>query len=692
MRLILKIFLPLIVIFLVFIAYTKWAWLPKLTKFTVQQNTTQLQVHLKSIGESLVPFLLQAQLANIHDTLDSLLMTNPTWLQLELLDQSGMRLYPITLKPLAQVNEKHVLLYQSIKIDAREIANIKLVVDISADLAAINLLEQKFFLAVLILLTLIAISVAVLVEFIISRPLAQLAQASKDLAQDDYSVALPKARDDEVGHLIHHFDSMRNALKNYRSQVIQEIEEHKNTAVELVKQKERFAYHAAHDALTGLINRREFEARLSNAIDRARKDTLEHTVFFIDLDRFKIVNDSCGHLAGDELLKQVSVHIKQNIRSSDSVARLGVDEFAVLLEFCTSPVARKIVATLHNDIQDFVFEWHDRKFNIGASIGVTSITRQTATIESVLANADQACYAAKKKGRNRIHFYNTDNQPTAYAQLESESVSRILKALENDHFILYGQPIVAALSVPTVWQHFEVLIRMQDDAGDIIMPGDFIPVAERYNLMTKVDRWVIKNAFKTLMDTQLDGAGNRGLSINLSGPSMSDTELLPFIGQQLRAFGVNPSDICFEITETAAISELTNAQMLIGELKAIGCKFALDDFGSGFSSFAYLKTLPVDYLKIDGVFVRDIESNPISEALLKSIHNIGKVFGMKTIAEFVENDIIMKKIIDIGVDYAQGFGIAKPSELTELLTRYQNHAVTDAIEVPSPGHVVNSGK
>jgi len=682
MRLILKLFFPLTIIFLVFIAYAKWIWLPKLTEFTVQRTTTQLQVHLQSIGESLVPLLLQEQLANIHDTLDSLLTANPTWKILELHNTKAKRLYPITAPSLATMNEQQLVLYQSIKIYTREIANIRLLVDISADLAAINSLERKFFLALLILLTLIAITVAILLEFIVSRPLAHLAQVSKNLAQDDYSLALPKAHNDEVGDLIHHFDHMRDALKTYRSQVVREIEEHKNTTVELVKQKQRFAYHATHDALTGLINRREFDTRLSTAIDRARKDALEHTVFFIDLDRFKIINDSCGHLAGDELLKQISTKIKKNLRSSDSIARLGGDEFAVLLEFCQSPVANKIVHTLHNDIQNFAFEWQDQTFSIGASIGVTSITQQTETIESVLSNADQACYTAKKMGRNRIHFYDTDIQPTAYAQLESESVSRVLKALENDRFILYGQPIVAAVSKPTAWQHFEVLIRMRDDAGKIIMPGDFIPVAERYNLMTKVDRWVIKNSFKSIVDTQTANTGNRALSINLSGPSMSDTELLPFIAQQLRLFGVNPTHICFEITETTAISELTNAQMLIGELKAIGCKFALDDFGSGFSSFAYLKNLPVDYLKIDGVFVRDILENPINEALLKSIHGIGRVFGMKTIAEFVENDLILQKIAEIGVDYAQGYGIAKPSELIQLLTQHQNVTVQESTPRP----------
>jgi diguanylate cyclase (GGDEF)-like protein len=668
MTLRLKLFLPLVVFCLLFVCYANWYWLPRLTDFTTQQNHAHLSKHLESIGESLMPLLLERELGNIYGTLDTLLESNPEWKQIKLHDADNRLLYPATDKPMPAPRNNLLVFRQPIKIHTRTIGRLDLAVDISPDITAIQLFKQSFLVALLFLLFALGTVFAILVELIVSRPINKLAIAADNVSKGEYFAQLPNASADEVGHLVKCFKSMRNALQSYKGQVEQEIEGHKTTTKELAQQKERFAFHASHDSLTGLINRREFEVRLRSAIDRAQKDGIEHTVCFIDLDRFKIINDSCGHIAGDELLKQTGGFLKKYLRTGDSVARLGGDEFALLLESCPLNLARKVVHNLHDKLQEFLFSWDDQIFKVNASIGVAAVTKHTTTQESVLTAADDACYTAKEKGRNRYHINEPGDNELSSTQRGEGSVSGIIKALEKDQFIIYGQPIVAVNGGTGQGQFYEVLLRMIDDEGQQVLPGKFIPVAERYNLMTKIDRWVIQHALEILDSRKrISPDQSIALSINLSGSSMSDANILPFICDQVNRLNVNASEICFEITETDAISDLVNAQTLINELKNLGCKFALDDFGSGFSSFAYLKNLTVDYLKIDGLFVRGIVQDPIDLAMVRSIHEIGKVIGIQTIAEFVENEEILVKLRQIGVNYAQGFGIARPAPLVKLL-------------------------
>ena len=400
-----KIFLPLVVFVLLFISYAKLQWLPQLTAFITQQHKEQLTGHLHSVGESLVPLLLEDQLANIHSILDSLLEDNPNWMQIELRDKDSKILYPIFSQPLPEAKSDVLVVRRPLKIYTRQIATIDVVVDISKDLENIKQLENHLFIGLLILLIIISLAVSIMVELIVSRPVERLAEASNHIAKGNYTAPLPNKSSDEIGQLVGSFESMRTSLEDYNNRIKQEIEGHKSTAENLAEQKEHFAYHAAHDSLTGLINRREFESRLRAAIDRAYMDRATHTVLFIDLDKFKQLNDSCGHLAGDELLKQISRLIECHIRDRDSVARYGGDEFTVLLEFCPLDIATKIVTDLLSDMNEFVFTWEKQEYRIGASIGVAVITEHTKTIENAISAADNACYIAKENGRNCYHVH-----------------------------------------------------------------------------------------------------------------------------------------------------------------------------------------------------------------------------------------------------------------------------------------------
>ncbi|MGD8484747.1 MAG: EAL domain-containing protein, partial [Thioalkalispiraceae bacterium] len=422
----------------------------------------------------------------------------------------------------------------------------------------------------------------------------------------------------------------------------------------------KMTWQATHDSLTGLINRSEFEIRLSQMIHNAQMDDTSHVLLYLDLDQFKVVNDTCGHSAGDELLKQLSFLLHEEIRESDTLARLGGDEFGVLLESCNIEKAEQIAEKLRRVVNDFQFIWQDKTFDVGVSIGITSITHESENLSKVLSEADVACYAAKDLGRNRLHVYTIDDEELSLRHSEMQWVSRITKALEEDRFVLFGQAIksINATSENTI--HREILVRMKDENGEIVPPYSFIPSAERFNLMPSIDKWVIKNSFKYLSDK---GDQQEYLSINLSGNSLSDETLLDYIRDNLKTFNIEPQRICFEITETTAISHLSRAVILMRELKQDGCTFSLDDFGSGLSSFAYLKNMPVDYLKIDGGFVKDIVDDPIDRAMVSAINQVGQIMGIKTIAEFVENDEILSALKVINVDYVQGYGIEKPMPL-----------------------------
>lgn len=427
----------------------------------------------------------------------------------------------------------------------------------------------------------------------------------------------------------------------------------------------QLSYHASHDALTGLLNRRAIEVELAEALRDSRKEGSCHAFLYIDLDQFKVVNDTCGHVAGDELLRQLSKLLQQSTRKNDTLGRLGGDEFGLLLRHCPLTKAQGIAEHLLQTLRTFRFVWHEKTFRVGASIGVATIEAESENIEAVLSAADSACYLAKDKGRSRVQLWLPDDGELTHRRGEMQWVSRIQHALSENRFVLFGQPIVPLNASGSA--HQEILVRMLDEHGELILPTAFIPAAERYGLMGDVDRWVIDRALQMLRQQQ--NAWPRVtplmLSINLSGETMADEGILAFIRDRIAAYRVDPRHLCFEVTETAAIANLARAIDLIGELKQDGCRFALDDFGSGLSSFGYLKALPVDYLKIDGSFVRNLDREPVDRVMVKAINEVGHAMQLKTIAEFVENQHIAEELRQMGVDYAQGYGIGQPMALVD---------------------------
>lgn len=428
---------------------------------------------------------------------------------------------------------------------------------------------------------------------------------------------------------------------------------------------EKLIYQASHDALTGLDNRSQFDNYIKRAVALAHKDGSEHALCYLDLDQFKVVNDTCGHVAGDELLRQLGELLRKYTRRHDFVARLGGDEFGVLMSYCSLNEAFRACEHLRDLVKEFRFAWEDRSFAIGVSIGIAAINSSSDNAVKLLKEADAACYAAKDKGRNRVHVFRSDDEELATRQGEMQWVEKIQQGLEQNRFCLYGQPIVS-IAGHEEGIHFETLVRYRDDNDRIIPPGAFLPAAERYNLAPALDRWVIGHLFEWIATKPgfLDGLSL--CSVNLSGLSMSDETMLAFISEQFSHWAIPAHKICFEVTETAAIANLSYATKFISQLKERGCLFSLDDFGSGLSSFAYLKNLPVDFLKIDGLFVKDILDDKVDLAMVKSINEVGHVMGKKTIAEFVENEQIFNLLNVLGVDYAQGYGIGKPVPLDEL--------------------------
>jgi diguanylate cyclase (GGDEF)-like protein/PAS domain S-box-containing protein len=430
---------------------------------------------------------------------------------------------------------------------------------------------------------------------------------------------------------------------------------------------ERLNHQASHDSLTDLINRREFERRAEMLLLTIKQDKFEHALCYLDLDQFKVVNDTCGHTAGDKMLCELSAILKETVRSHDTLARLGGDEFGVLVEHCTLDDAKKVAATLQQAIQNYQFLWEEHSFKVGVSIGLVAITEAMPNLGHLLKSADAACYMAKDLGRNRVHVYHDEDAEIAQRQGEMQWVTKITDALEEDRFCLYAQTI-APLGGST-GEHYELLVRMIDEQGNIVSPGAFMPAAERYGLISKLDHWIVEHVFTLLGGNPVFLDRIDFVSINLSGPSLTDTEMLSFITGRLKEIGLPSEKICFEVTETAAITNLGKATEFIRALKEFGCRFALDDFGSGLSSFGYLKNLPVDYLKIDGMFVKNIVEDKIDRAMVKSINEIGQVMGMETIAEFVENDEIKGMLREIGVNFAQGYGIAKPIPFDDILAK-----------------------
>ncbi len=423
----------------------------------------------------------------------------------------------------------------------------------------------------------------------------------------------------------------------------------------------KLSYQASHDSLTDLINRGEFERRLGLALESAAQVGRHHAVMYLDLDQFKVVNDTCGHAAGDQLMRQVSAVLQRRLREGDTLARLGGDEFGVLLENCAPDNALRIADGLRQTVMDCHFAWENRSFNIGVSIGLVNVEDGMFTLTDVLSAADSACYMAKENGRNRVQVYHAEDSEMSTRQGEMEWIGRLQKALEEDRFVLYSQDIAGLDLSRKPEEHCEILIRMLDERGELVPPMSFIPAAERYNLMPAIDRWVIRNAFAIIARQQAEKDCRAGIfAINLSGASIGDERFLDYVREQFSHFAVAPQSICFEITETAAIARLDKATHFINELKSLGCLFSLDDFGAGMSSFAYLKHLPVDFLKIDGGFVKDMADNPIDRAMVEAINSVGHVMGKQTIAEFVDGERVIRLLREMGVDFAQGFGVARP--------------------------------
>jgi diguanylate cyclase (GGDEF)-like protein/PAS domain S-box-containing protein len=426
----------------------------------------------------------------------------------------------------------------------------------------------------------------------------------------------------------------------------------------------KLSYQASHDTLTGLINRREFENRLVTALDVAHDHPEQtHALLYLDLDQFKVVNDTFGHTAGDELLRQIADVVQANIRSTDIVARLGGDEFGILLERCSEDRAMEVAEAIRGAVEAHRFNWKDAYSSVRCSIGVVVVSAESPDVASVMSSADVACYSAKDMGRNQIHLYQDSD--AAMRHEEMKWVSRITSAVEENRFELFYQPIVSiGADAGHSKGHYELLLRMRDERGELVGPDQFIPAAERYNLMSTLDRWVIREALSQLADRNPEAdEAHFTLAINLSGTSLSEDRFLEYVVNELESQKLPTGAICFEITETAAISNLSRVVHFMQALKNLGCKFSLDDFGSGLSSFTYLKNLPVDYLKIDGQFIRNVAEDAVDESMVKAITEVGQAMGIETIAERVESKQVIDKLSQLGVRFAQGYYIARPTSV-----------------------------
>jgi len=434
------------------------------------------------------------------------------------------------------------------------------------------------------------------------------------------------------------------------------------------EQSKQLSYDASHDALTGLVNRRQFEIRLERTLESLQPGECQHALCYVDLDQFKHINDTCGHVAGDELLRQMGHMLHSMVRQGDTMARIGGDEFGVLLKHCTLENAMHVAKNLLRSIQDFQFVWAKRQFAVGASVGLVPIDDSFERVTDVMAAADAACYAAKDRGRNRLHVYQLDDSRKGKGGGDIQWASRVKKALSGDGFQLDVQPIISLGSLEGQRTYYEVLIRLQDDSGRQVPPGAFLPAVERYNMFPQLDYWVIENTISRLSDNHriLNNVGR--IFINLSAETIVEPDFPAAITHWLRQGKLPPHRLCFEITEAAAQANLTKVNQAITKIRQLGCKFALDDFGAGVSSFAYLKALPVDYLKIDGVYVRDIADDTGDFEIVRAITDVGHAMDREVIAEAVESTRVLAKLREIGVDFVQGFAVAPPRSIDLLNT------------------------
>jgi diguanylate cyclase (GGDEF)-like protein/PAS domain S-box-containing protein len=423
------------------------------------------------------------------------------------------------------------------------------------------------------------------------------------------------------------------------------------------------SYQASHDALTGLVNRAEFERRLGAALDSARGEGVGHVVAYLDLDRFKLVNDSSGHIAGDNLLREISGLLKQRVRDSDTVARVGGDEFAMLLAGCPLDKARQIADDVCLGVAEHKFAWQDRAFDIGVSIGMVEVGKDSGSAESVLAAADSACYVAKQQGRGRIHVYSTRDEVLARERGEIQWLQRLQHALKENEFELYVQPIIAIGGKSQSGPAAEILLRMRDESGKSILPVHFLGSAERYQLMSHIDRWVVQAALTAIAGGAPHLPNGRTCSINLSAQTLGDDDFLEFVVDVLDHTGVSPEKICFEVRESAVVSQLDQAQRFINVLHGIGCRFALDDFGSGIGSFSNLKNLALDYLKIDGVYTHDLDQDGVNREMISAMVKLARTLDFQVVAEQVEDQASFEALRTLGVDFVQGYVVERPRPL-----------------------------
>ncbi len=425
----------------------------------------------------------------------------------------------------------------------------------------------------------------------------------------------------------------------------------------------QMSYQASHDPLTGLVNRREFERRLDDALKTGRAGSSSHVLCYLDLDRFKAVNDTSGHMAGDSMLREIAGILKDKIRDSDVVARVGGDEFGMLLIGCPLDKARQIADDVCAAIRDYRFVWRDQIFSVGVSIGLVELGRESGSIEDTLSAADSACYVAKQQGRGRIHIYSARDEAVARQRGEIVWLQRLQAALKENRFELHVQPIVAIAGKPDSGPAFEVLLRLRDADGSESQPIDFMQAAERYHLMPSVDRWVLQAAFAAIGAGALRLPKGRSAAINISSQTLADPQFLEFVVECLDRSGVQPAQVCFELSESAVAANLSHAARFIAVLHGLGCQFALDDFGSGLGSFTNLKRLSMDYLKIDGSFIRGLGSDDVDSAMVGAMIDMARSLGIKVVAEHVETEQAFEMVRALKVDFVQGFAVGRPQAL-----------------------------
>ena len=546
-------------------------------------------------------------------------------------------------------------------------------------------------------------------EATINRQLQQLTRASQPYNDNASELLMSEAPEEEINTVIEQAARLQGLILDKLEELVQL--EQQNTQAALTVSREHFtrtrqllftltgmalllslliartvikhvsaknrqlAYQASHDALTGLINRREFECRVERAIKNANAQAATHALLYLDLDQFKIINDTCGHATGDELLQQLAQLLLGSVRHRDTLSRLGGDEFGMLFENCPLDKAVEIANNLLKAIEDFNFTWGDTTFTLGLSIGVVPIDRSTTDIASTMNAADSACYIAKKSGRNQVQIAHMGDRRLQERHGEMQWVSRLNRALEEDQFTLYFQPIIPCASKPGHDTNMEILVRLIDDDGSIIAPGSFLPAAEKYNLTSSIDRWVIEHTMSWLAATNNTGNRPVTVAINLSGQSISSPDMQKFIIDQMEKTGVSAKHIIFEVTETTVMANIAAATSFMLTLRGCGCRFSLDDFGSGLSSFTYLKKLPVDFMKIDGTVIRDILSDPVDYAIVKSINELGHLLGKETIAEFVDTHELGDELRQMGVNHVQGYAYAQPRPLNNYTHSQTPHLV-----------------